>query len=142
MWQDILKGAVANILIDWTELKYYDNILIYEGESAMPLTHTRISKLIDKLEVKYSVGISKELTTTGNSEEVEGIVVSLDNAKTRITIEGQTLETDATLFDISAIGTHGSNLSIRPKFVSMIINKNNGKYEFKVNPRMRFESYD
>ena len=138
MWQDILKGAVANILIDWTELKYYGNILISDEEG--PLTNTRTDKLIDKLEVRYSIGISKELTTDGWDAELEGIAISFNHAKVRITIEGQTLESD--IVSISYNGHDKHILNVRPSYISMAIEKKDGKYEICRVNSMGLESYD
>jgi hypothetical protein len=141
MWQDILKGAVANILIDWTELKYYGNIVINDehSDNQSPLGDWE-TKLIDKLEVRYSIGISKELTTDAWAAELEGIALSFNHAKVRITIEGQTLESD--VVSISYNGYDDHTLNVRPSYVTMTIDKKDGKYELRRNPRMGLESYD
>lgn len=138
MWQSILKGTVANVLIDWTELKYYGNIEINDDD--LPPELRTPDKLIDKLEVRYSIGISKELTTTNWQEEVEGITISFHNAKVRITIEGQTLESDIVEFYYRQYDE--DSLTVKPNYISMAIDKNDGKYEIVRRPTMAFDAYD
>ena len=137
MWQSVLKGAVANVLIDWTELKYYGNITIDDGSTrTIPLPRT----LIDKLEVKYSIGINKELTKTDWDEDVEGITISFHNAKVRITLEGQTLESDISKTYYNKYDE--DSLTVKPSYISMTIAKRDGKYEIVRRPTMAFDAYD
>ena len=122
MWQSVLKGAVANVLVDWTELKYYGNIVIDEIDREILYgmdRDVRNSELIDKLEVKYSIGINKELTKTDWDEDVEGITISFHNAKVRITIEGQTLESGVVTTGFTKYDR--DSLIVIPSYVSLDI---------------------
>ena len=134
MWQDILKGAVANVLIDWMELdsRYYtDTITVYEAEGSKTIfenINTRENPIVEKVEVKYSMGIYKEN---------DGIEIKFHSGTARITIEGQVFEKDFEKFN------YGQNtvdyerndiISIKPSFlgVDMIKQLNeDGKFYFE-----------
>tara|TARA_R110000765_G_C18638218_1_gene573867 strand:+ start:187 stop:609 length:423 start_codon:yes stop_codon:yes gene_type:complete len=120
MWQDILKGAVANVLIDWTEMGYVNNIRVYEAEGSEKTfenINTTENPIVDKIEVKYSIGIYREN---------DGIKIKFHSGKARITIEGQVLEKDfekfnhtATRVDFNLDGV----LFIKPSFLAATVIK-------------------
>jgi len=137
MWQDILKGAVANVLIDWTDIKVEGEILmesvhinVFEAEGSKKIwenINTRENPIIEKAEVKYSIGIYRENN---------GIEIKFHSGTARITIEGQVLEEDFEQFNYSPTGGDfnlDGILFIKPGFLAGTIIKQlneDGKFYF------------
>jgi hypothetical protein len=137
MWQDILKGAVANVLIDWTDIKVEGEILmesvhinVFEAEGSKKIwenINTRENPIIEKAEVKYSIGIYRENN---------GIEIKFHSGTARITIEGQVLEEDFKQFNYSPTGGDfnlDGILFIKPGFLAGTIIKQlneDGKFYF------------
>jgi hypothetical protein len=132
MWQDILKGAVANVTIDWMELDslYYNTMNVYEAEGSKIIResiNTRENPIVEKAEVKYSIGIYRDN---------DGIAIKFHSGTARITIEGQVLEKDFEEFN------YGQNtidyerngmIHIKPSFLGGSIIKHlnkDGKFKF------------
>tara|TARA_R110000765_G_C18444719_1_gene547557 strand:+ start:49 stop:465 length:417 start_codon:yes stop_codon:yes gene_type:complete len=133
MWQDILKGAVANILIDWVTLSRYENIEIYEEEDEITISeYSHPNKMVENVEVKYSIGVYREN---------DGIKIKFHSGVARVTIEGQVIETEFEEFNIMRNDAVGSvrfvPLVIEPKFLSAEIIKGvDGEFVFRSNRRI------
>jgi hypothetical protein len=134
MWQDILKGAVANVLIDWMELdrrSYIDTISVYEAEGSKKIfenINTRENPIVEKAEVKYSIGIYREN---------DGIEIKFHSGTARITIEGQVLEQDFENFNYGQNTIdyeRNDTISIKPSFLGVDLIKQlnqDGKFYFE-----------